>query len=134
MGIFQNKDQYEGYNIYSMKKYVDKKIGSLSINYSVDALGRVLDGDNGTIINKNYNSIDGVKISIDEKLQKIAEASSKKISKGSVVILDTNTSQILASVSLGGDYLNRSLRPYAIGSIFRRHSAYSLGIHGIPSE
>ena len=25
MGIFQNKDQYEGYNIYSMKKYVDKK-------------------------------------------------------------------------------------------------------------
>lgn len=25
MGIFQNKEQYEGYNIYSMKKYVDKK-------------------------------------------------------------------------------------------------------------
>lgn len=25
MGIFQNKDQYEGYNIYRMKKYVDKK-------------------------------------------------------------------------------------------------------------
>ena len=106
-------------NFSGLEKYVDKKIGSLSINYSVDALGRVLDGDNGTIINKNYNSIDGVKISIDEKLQKIAEVSSKKISKGSVVILDTNTSQILASVSLGGDYLNRSLRPYAIGSIFK---------------
>ena len=25
MGIFQNKEQYEGYNIYSIKKYVDKK-------------------------------------------------------------------------------------------------------------
>ena len=25
MGIFKKKDQYEGYNIYSMKKYVDKK-------------------------------------------------------------------------------------------------------------
>lgn len=25
MGIFHNRDQYEGYNIYSMKKYVDKK-------------------------------------------------------------------------------------------------------------
>ena len=25
MGIFQNKDKYEGYNNYSMKKYVDKK-------------------------------------------------------------------------------------------------------------
>lgn len=65
-------------NFSGLEKYVDKKIGSLSINYSVDALGRVLDGDNGTIINKNYNSIDGVKISIDEKLQKIAEVSSKK--------------------------------------------------------
>ena len=25
MGIFHNREQYEGYNIYSMKKYVDKK-------------------------------------------------------------------------------------------------------------
>lgn len=25
MGLFRNKDQYQGYNIYSMKKYVDKK-------------------------------------------------------------------------------------------------------------
>ena len=25
MGIFRKKDQYEGYNIYSMKKNVDKK-------------------------------------------------------------------------------------------------------------
>ena len=30
MGIFRNKDQYEGYNIYSMKKYVDKN-GALNI-------------------------------------------------------------------------------------------------------
>ena len=25
MGLFWGKDQYDGYNIYSMKKYVDKK-------------------------------------------------------------------------------------------------------------
>ena len=25
MGLFYNKGQYQGYNIYSMKKYVDKK-------------------------------------------------------------------------------------------------------------
>ena len=25
MGLFRSKDQYQGYNIYSMKKYVDKK-------------------------------------------------------------------------------------------------------------
>ena len=55
MGIFQNKDQYEGYNIYSMKKYVDKKritfiviaiiaiiiTLSMSIYYLVDTTIRV---------------------------------------------------------------------------------------------
>lgn len=55
MGIFRNKDQYEGYNIYSMKKYVDKKritfiviaivaiiiTLSMSIYYLVDTTVRV---------------------------------------------------------------------------------------------
>lgn len=55
MGIFRNKDQYEGYNIYSMKKYVDKKritfiviaivviiiTLSMSIYYLVDSTLRV---------------------------------------------------------------------------------------------
>lgn len=38
MGLFSNKEQYQGYNIYSMKKYVDKKriifniiVGSITI-------------------------------------------------------------------------------------------------------
>ena len=102
-----------------LEKYTDKKIGTLSVNYNVDALGRVLDGDNGRLINKNYNSTDGIKISIDENIQKIAEESAKSLDKGSVVVLDTKTSQILGAVSLGGDYLNRSLSSYAVGSIFK---------------
>lgn len=102
-----------------LEKYVDKKIGTLSINYNVDALGRVLDGDSGRLINKNYYSKDGVEISIDKNIQLIAEQSAKTIDKGCVAVLDVNTSQILASVSLGGDYLNRSLSPYAVGSIFK---------------
>ncbi len=102
-----------------LEKYTDEKIGTLSVNYNVDALGRVLDGDNGRLINKNYYSKDGIKISIDENIQKIAEESAKSLDKGSVVVLDTKTSQILAAVSLGGDYLNRSLSPYAVGSIFK---------------
>ena len=102
-----------------LEKYTDEKIGTLSVNYNVDALGRVLDGDNGRLINKNYYSKDGIKISIDENIQKIAEKSAESLDKGSVVVLDSKTSQILASVSLGGDYLNRSLSPYAVGSIFK---------------
>ena len=103
-----------------LEKYTDKKIGTLSVNYNVDALGRVLDGDNGRLINKNYNSTDGIKISIDENIQKIAEESAKSLDKGSIVVLDTKTSQILGAVSLGGDYLNRSLSAsFTPGSIFK---------------
>lgn len=102
-----------------LEKYTDEKIGTLSVNYNVDALGRVLDGDNGRLINKNYYSKDGIKISIDENIQKIAEKSAESLDKGSVLVLDSKTSQILASVSPGGDYLNRSLSPYAVGSIFK---------------
>ncbi len=106
-------------NYGGLEKYTDRKIGSLSINYSVNVLGKVLDGDEGTLIDKNYDSKKGIKISIDEKIQKIVEASTDRINKGSVVVLDCNTSQILACVSIGNDYLNRSFSPYAVGSVFK---------------
>ena len=100
-------------NFGGVEKYADKKIGSLSINYSVDALGKVLDGDGGDVIDKNYDSKEGIQISIDENIQNIVEDSAENITKGSVVVLDCDTSQILASYSIGNDYLNRSISSYA---------------------
>ena len=35
MGIFFNREQYQGYNIYSMKKYVDKKRVIFNIMVSI---------------------------------------------------------------------------------------------------
>lgn len=35
MGLFSNKEQYQGYNIYSMKKYVDKKRIIFNITVSI---------------------------------------------------------------------------------------------------
>lgn len=98
---------------------VSKEIGKCSINYSVDALGRILSGDEGKLINKNYNNKDGVKISIDRDIQQIVETSANNIKKGAVVVMDVNTSQILASYSKGEDYINRAASPYAVGSIFK---------------
>ena len=106
-------------NFGGLEKYTDEKIGSLSINYSVDALGKVLDGDSGAVIDENYDSKKGIQISIDENIQNIVENSAENISKGSVVVLDCDTSQILASYSIGNDYLNRSISSYAVGSVFK---------------
>lgn len=102
-----------------LESYVSKEIGSLSVNFSVDALGHLLTGDEGEIINNNYDSTDGIIISLDRDIQKIAEEASVSINKGAVVVLDSDTSQILASVSRGEDYLNRAISPYAVGSVFK---------------
>lgn len=102
-----------------LEQYVSEEIGSLSVNFSVDAVGRLLTGDDGTVVNDNYDSNDGVIISLDSEVQKIAEEAARSIPKGSVVILDTETAQVLASVSRGDDYINRSLSPYAVGSVFK---------------
>lgn len=56
-----------------IEKYTDKKIGTLSVNYNVDALGRVLDGDNGRLINKTIIPLTELKyqlMKIFKKLQK----------------------------------------------------------------
>lgn len=102
-----------------LETVTDKEIGTLSVNYAVDAVGRILSGDDGKIINNNYNSADGVVISIDSTLQSIAENAAQSIEKGSVVIADASTSQILASVSRGDDYLNRAACAYTPGSVFK---------------
>lgn len=102
-----------------LEKYASEEIGSLSVNFAVDALGHLLQGDEGEVINNNYDSTDGIVISLDKDIQKIAENASASTKKGAVVILDSDTSQILASVSKGSDYLNRALLPYAVGSVFK---------------
>lgn len=67
----------------------DEEIGTLSVNYGVDASGRLLSGDDGEIKDNNYLNADGVIISIDSELQQIAERSAESLEKGSVVIMDS---------------------------------------------
>lgn len=102
-----------------VEEWASEEIGSLSVNFAVDALGRLLAGDEGEVADNNYSSADGIVVSLDSTIQKIAEDASESIPKGAVVIMDTENSRILASVSRGGDYLNRAVSSYAIGSVFK---------------
>ncbi len=107
------------YQCGGIEYYNNYEIGSLSVNFSVDAFGRILTGYNTEVIDNNYDSKDGIIISIDGEIQKICEEAAKSIKKGSVVVMDTETSQILASVSMGDDFNNRAFSNYAVGSIFK---------------
>lgn len=108
------KKEYGG-----LEQYVSEEIGTLSVNFSVDALGRLLSGDEGTVVNDNYDSNEGIIISLDSNIQKIAEEAASDLPKGAVVIMESESSRILASVSRGNDYINRALSPYAVGSVFK---------------
>ena len=100
--------------------YVKNANGKIRVNFSVDARGRLLDGDDGTVIYDKYSSIIGLKLTINEKIQAIAQNSAKCIKNGCVIIMNTEDSSILACVNKPSDsYVNKALSQYAVGSIFK---------------
>ena len=63
--------------------------GSIYVKYKVDALNRRIPGENSVVENTMYKHSKGVVLTIDEKLQKIAElAAQKYIKKGAIVITE----------------------------------------------
>ena len=110
--------------------------GQLNALWSVDALGNVLLGEGITIKSDNYLSKNGIQLTIDLKIQEIAEKAleNNNIDKGAVVILDSNTNEILAmcsspvfnplqlEASINDDnqpFINRAVTPYTVGSVFK---------------
>lgn len=125
--------------------------GSIKIKYYVDARGRMLQGDTGEIITKNYDSQKGVRLTIDKQIQKICEKAaddSESFIKGAIVVLDVNTSKILAMVSRpnidlnrlsdniddsNSPFINRALTAYTVGSVFKLAVAATAIENGLES-
>ncbi len=110
--------------------------GSLSVSYKADASGYALPGGGLELEDNNYDSPAGLVLTIDKEIQSIAEKAieASSITCGAVVVMDVNTFEILASVSVPSfDYgnleasLNNSDRPffnrvlgaYPVGSVFK---------------
>ena len=115
---------------------LSRQNGQLNAVWSVDALGNILLGDGIKIESEKYLSSSGIQLTIDLRIQEIAENAleNNNINKGAVVILDSNTNEILAMASiptfnpldLGADinnsdkpFINRAITPYSVGSIFK---------------
>lgn len=102
-----------------IKANFNDEIGSKKVNFSVDALGRLLDGDNGTVVDDEYYAQRGVILTLNSDIQKIVTDAAKTMEKGAVVVMDVKNSNILALLSKGDDYLNRAALSYPVGSIFK---------------
>ena len=100
--------------------HIDLTDNALKISYHIDAKGRLLSGDEGTVNDISYYSREGYVLSIDSKLQDIAENASRNIRNGCVVIMEPKTSRIKACVTKPAtSYINKAFEQYAVGSVFK---------------
>lgn len=100
--------------------YLPLSIGGKKINFTIDAKGRLLKGDNGTVIDDNYDSNEGYILSIDKNIQKITHDACSQMKSGCAVVMDVRDSSILACVTKPDDsYINKVFLQYSVGSVFK---------------
>ena len=124
--------------------------GSLGVRLAADARGRGLAGAELEIIDDNYRSSAGIQLTIDLRVQRIAEEAMRLygLKQGAVVVLDCTTGEVLALASTPvfdpGDiatslddplepFFNRALGAYPIGSTFKTFIAAAALDQRIPA-
>lgn len=130
--------------------YLNSCGGKATVTYSVDAMGRPLQGMAPVVENTLDQCRAGVVLSIDADIQQIAEQAARKyIQRGAVVVMEPDTGRILAMVSLpdfqpdtvadsltraDSPLLNRAMCNYNLGSVFKIVSTAAALEAGIPTN
>ena len=131
--------------------YLSENSGKLSVSFQVDAIGRVLAGMDKFIDDNNFSSKAGVVLTIDKRIQKIAEDSlqNSRIKSGAVVVMKAHSGEILALASIpeydpnnvadslfteNSPFINKALTSYSVGSIFKPIVAAMALENGISSD
>lgn len=128
----------EGNGVSGIEKAYDdlfkQASGEISVTFSVDANGRILNGMTPTVNDKNFNSKQGVVLTIDKEIQLAAEKAMEKIEKGACAMIDCKTGALTAVVSkpdydrkdLGSaltsnssPLVNKAFCAYSVGSVFK---------------
>ena len=130
----------DGAGVCGIEQYYNADLkranGVLKAHCATDAKGRLLDGAELEYTAENYNSPAGVALTLDTRIQNIAEEALQtfQIEKGAVVVLSVETSEILAMASApaydpnnpaaalddaNAPFLNRAITPYSVGSVFK---------------
>lgn len=129
----------DGEGVYGIERALDgflsQNSGRLTISYTVDGLSRALASTTPVIKEENYNTPAGVVLTIDSDIQSIAtEVAKKYIKSGAVVVMESGTGAIRASVSLPEfdqndiakdlnnplyPFVNRAFEAHNVGSTFK---------------
>ncbi len=117
-------------------EYLSKNSGTLKVSFEVDAPGRVMAGMKKTVTDNNFSSKAGVVLTIDKKVQRIAENALKNssIKSGCAIVMHIDTGEILALASVptfdpdnlaealnaeNSPFVNKALQSYSAGSVFK---------------
>ncbi len=131
--------------------YLKQNSGQLSVSFEVDALGRVLAGMDKYINDSNFNSDAGVVLTLDSRIQKIAEEELEKsnIKSGCAIVMHVNSGEIYAVASVPAydpnniadsllksysPFVNKALNSYSVGSVFKPVIAAAAIENGIAPE
>lgn len=113
---------------------LSKPGGKLVMNYSCDALGRMIIGKERQYENTLSTATAGVALTIDSDIQRELEKAAKKMTKGAAVVVSVPDCEIKASISvptydpnnleagLNGEnspMMNRAFTAFAPGSVFK---------------
>ena len=134
----------------AFNQQLTKNQGQISVTYKVDAVNRVLVGENKKISDTSYLKNGGVVLTIDKNIQEIAEqAAEKYLTKAAVIVTEVPSCKIRALVSLptfspnnvaqalqstDSPLVNRCLSAYNVGSVFKLVSASAALEYGISPD
>lgn len=122
----------------------------LSVKYSVDALGRILESSKKQIEDKSYLQTNGVVLTIDSRIQEIIEeAGNKHLNCGAIVVTEIPSCEIKALASFPSfaindiqasmndeksPFINRTMSSYNVGSVFKLVTAATALEHGVDKD
>lgn len=94
--------------------------GERKIRFSVDALGRILRGDEGEEYEESYSSEREIRLSYDKEVESIVIQSTRNLKSGCVVVMNVEDSSILSCVTKpDSSYINKATEQFSVGSVFK---------------